>query len=476
MSKLLRNLNFNPKICFGIITFCFCVFILLCSFLYPFTSDDVRFYETTHVNLFQTLKTQALHEAPRFLNLVVIVGLYFGMKFKMFFCLLNPFVQICIPYFLFYFVKGRKLNINSQADVLPFLLICLMYLFVIPSPSSTIFWTGGAFNYSWPFLFCLILLCLFRFTYKGRKFKDIWYINLLWLFIGFVSGMSNENTGPMMFGVSFCFLLLCKYKHIKIPKYVYFAFFGVILGVSLLFGLGGSSNRLHKVYAYNFFVNSDLSSKLLFSLHHFNKFLQAMYFIPIITSIALLLLAYDKKMTVIKKENFILSLFFLLCCFILAFVLFAAPLVPQRAYFSAGCFCLISFCLFLDLFKEVYKIYLLKYLTLFFMSYCLVITPLVLLPYFNLYKDFKKRDAQIFLAKEKGKKRTYADVIYIVPSPTKNLNIEYLDLVRHHSEQHKETLKKWYGIEVIVPEETTLSLTNRNPLIKKEKLDISLNK
>ncbi len=476
MTKLFKNININPKICFGIIAFCFCSFILLCSFLYPFTSDDVRFYVTTQGGLFQTLKYQVLTEAPRFLNLVAIIGLYFGLKFKMFFCFVNPFIQICIPYFLFYFLKGRKLNINNQADILPFLFICLTYLFMIPSPSSTLFWIAGSLNYSWAFLFCLLVLCLFRFTYQGNQFKNIWYINLLVFFIGFVSGMSNENTGPMMIGVSLSFILLCKYKHIKIPKYIYFAFFGVVLGVALMFGLGGSSRRLNDSFVYSFFVHSDLSNKLLFSIHHFNKFLKALYFMPVIIFIALLLIAYDKKTEVIKKEKFILSSFFLICGFILAFVLFAAPLVGERAYFSAGCFCLISFYFFIDLFKDVYKIYLLKYLTLLFAIYCLIISPLVLLPYFSLYKDFKERDKQIYLAKEKGGKKAYTDIIFIVPGPTRNLTITYLDLVKHHSYKHKEALKKWYGIEVIVPDETNLSITNKNPLMKFPKLDISLNK
>ena len=130
----------------------------------------------------------------------------------------------------------------------------------------------------------------------------------------------------------------------------------------------------------------------------------------------------------------------------------------------------------LDLFRDVYKVYLLKYITLFFAIYCLIISPLVIIPYFSLYKNFKERDTQIFLAKEKGKKKAYTDMIFIAPGPTRNLTITYLDLVKHHSEKHKETLKKWYGIEVIVPDETNFSITNKNPLMKSPKLDISLNK
>ncbi|MCR5504000.1 MAG: DUF6056 family protein, partial [Elusimicrobiaceae bacterium] len=385
MEKLFKNLEVKPQICFGVITFCFCAFILLCTYLYPFTSDDVRFYVATRTDFWGTIKMQALSEAPRFLNLVAVAGLYFGLKFKLFFVLLNPFIQICIPYFLFYFVKGRKLNINNQADILPFLLICLMYLFMIPSSSTTLFWTGGAFNYSWAFLFSLLILCLFRYTYSGKLLKNTWYINAIWLFIGLAAGMSNENTGPMMFGISFCFIALCKYKHIKLPKYIYFIFCGIILGIALMFGLGGSYRRLHNNYIYSFFVNSDIKSKLFFSLYHFNVFLKALYFMPIITFLTLLLIACDKKMLVIKQEKFILSVFFLLCGLVLAFVLFAAPLVAERAYFSAGIFCIISLMLLLDVFQDTYKIYLLKYLTLCFGIYCLIITPLVVLPYFDLY-------------------------------------------------------------------------------------------
>lgn len=466
MAKLFKNLNFNPKICFSIITFCFYIFILLCSFLYPFTSDEVRGFIVVHENFLKSLSDLFFLEAPRFMNLLVIFGSYLGPKFKIFFYIINPLVQICIVYSIFYFIKGRRLDINRRTDIFPFLLICLMSLFMVSSPSTTLFWIAGALNYSWPFLFCLITLCLYRFTYQGNKLKNVWYINLLCLFIGFVSGMSNENTGPMMFAISLCFILFCKYKKIQIPKYIYFAFFGTVLGITLLFGLGGSYRRLHENYIYTFFVNSDLNNKLLFSLHHFDRFLKALYYLPVITFIALLFIAYDKKTEIIKQEKFILSLFFLICGFVLAFVLFAAPLVPERAYFSAGIFCLISFLFLLDLFRDVYKVYLLKYITLFFAIYCLIISPLVIIPYFSLYKNFKERDTQIFLAKEKGKEKVYTDMIYIVPGPTKNLTITYLDLVRHRSAQHKKTLKQWYGVEIIIPDETNFSLVNTNPMMR----------
>ena len=456
MAKLFRNLNFNPKICFGIITFCFCVFILLCSSLYPFTSDEARFFALSQQGLIKALKIQLFQEAPRFLNLIGIIGIYFGPKIKILFCLINPIVQFAIAYGLFYFVKGRKLNINSQKDVLPFLLICLMYLFLTPSISSSIFWIFGSLNYSWAFSFCLMVLCIYRFTYQGAKLKNTWYINLLWLFIGFVAGMSNENTGPMMFGISCCFILFCKYKKFKIPRYVYFSFLGILLGVTAMFGFGGSSTRL-SAYVYSYFIDKNLVDKLFFSLHHFNLFLKALYFIPVITFIMLLLIAYDKKLEVMKKEKFILSVFFLFCGLLVAFVLFAAPLVPKRAYYSAGIFCIISFCFFLDLFYDVYKIYLLKYITLIFFVYCLIISPLVLIPYVSLYKNFKARDAQIYAEKAKGKKEIYTDAIFLVAAPTKNLTIVYLDIVKHPSLQHKETLKKWYGIDIIIPDETNFS-------------------
>ncbi len=472
MKKLLKNVNLNPKICFGIIAFFFCAFILLCSFLYPFTSDEVRGFIIVRENFLRSLSDMFFTEAPRFMNLLMIVGSYLGPKFKIFFCIINPLIQLCIVYSLFYFIKGRRLDINRKADVFPFLLICLMYLFMVPSPSTTLFWIAGASNYSWVFLFCLFILCLYRFTYERKIFKSVWYINLLWLFIGFVSGMSNENTGPMMLGLSFCFILFCKYKKFKTPKYIYFSFVGILAGVAAMFGFGGSSARLSS-YVYTFFVNASLSKKLFFSLYHFNKFLKALYFLPVITGIALLLVLYDKKNKVLKSEKFILSLFFLLCGLVLAFVLFAAPLVPERAYYSAGIFCFISFLFFLDLFKDVYKIYLLKYFTLFFTVYCLIIFPLVLVPYFSLYKNFKKRDAQIILAKEKGKDKAYTDTIPILAGPTKNLTITYLDLVKHHSERHKVTLKKWYGIEVVVPQENKFEYLVTNNLLRTKEQNLT---
>lgn len=469
MRFLSEKLNIKPKFYFLFISVCFIIFILLCSFLYPLSSDDIKAAVAVQENVFKALHDMFFAEAPRFFNIFVMAWLL-GKKYKILFCLINPIVQLGLVYGLFYFVRGRRLNINNKADILPFLLICLICLFMVPSPSTTLFWMGGALNYSWAFLLCLALLCLYRFTYKGCKLKNTWYINLFCLFLGFVDGMSNENTGPMMFGISLCFLLLCKYKKIKIPSYIYFSFLGIICGAAAMFGLGGSSERLNG-YVYTFFVNAGISKKLFFSLYHFNQFLTALYFIPVMVFIGLILMVYDLKKKVFQ-EKFILSAFFLFCGLLTAFVLFAAPLGPLRAYYSAAMFCIISFLFFLDFFYDMYKIYLLKYFTLSFLIYCIIIAPLVLLPYFSLYNNFKKRDAQIYLAKAQGKKSVVADIVYLVPAPTKNLTIEYLDLVKHHSEQHKDTLKKWYGIEVLVPDSTNLSFTNQNPLMPNYKVKL----
>lgn len=455
MHFLFKKLEIKPKYFFGVIAFFFCLFIFICSALYPFTSDEVRFAVAAQENLFQAIKAMMFLEAPRFLNPLLITGLYWGAKFKIFFCIVNPLVQICTTYFLFYFIKGRKLNINKREDILPFSLICLSCLFMIPSPSSTLFWISGALDYSWAFLPCLLTLCLYRFTYKGEKFKNTWYINLICLFLGFASGMSNENTGPMMLGVSLCFILLCKYKKIKISSYIYLSFIGIILGISAMFGIGGSFQRLN-AFVYNSWVNMSIGNKLFFSLHHFNNFLAALYYIPVIIFGGLLLVLYDIKKKVLQ-EKFILSAFFLLTGLLMAFVLFASPYTPKRAYYSAGIFCLISFFFFLDFFYDIYKIYILKYFTLLFLSYCLVISPLVIIPYVSLYKNFKIRESQILLSKKQDKTIVCTDRIYKISAPTKNLTIVYLDLVKHVSiVQHRETLKKWYGIEVLIPDSSNL--------------------
>lgn len=201
---------------------------------------------------------------------------------------------------------------------------------MVPSPSTTLFWVAGAFNYSWAFLFCVLVLCLFRFTYKGKQLKNTWYINVLIFFIGLSAGMSNENTGPMMFGISLCFILFCKYKKIQIPKYIYFAFFGTVLGITLLFGLGGSYRRLHENYIYTFFVNSDLINKLLFSVHHLNKFLKALYFVPVIIFTALLLIAYDKKNGSYQKRKIYFKFVFPYMRFCISFCFICGPFSSRK--------------------------------------------------------------------------------------------------------------------------------------------------
>ena len=453
MQSLFKKLEINPQNCFIFIAICFCLFILICSALYPFSQDEVRLYIYSQQSLFNTIKTEMFGEAPRLLNLLVIVGIYWGAKFKVLFCILNPLIQLGIVCGLFYLVKGRKLDINKQADILPFLFMCLTCLFMIPSPATTQFCIAGTFNYSWTFALCLSVLCLYRYTYQGNVFKNAWYVNLICLFLGFAAGMSNENTGPMMLGISLCFFLYCKYKKIKIPGYVYLSFLGIILGLAVMFGCNGSLKRLHTSFLYASWLEESIFNKLFYYLPRFHDFLAAVYFVPVLVFIGLSLMAYDLKKKVFQ-EKFILSAFFLFCGLTTAFVLVAAPLVPGRAFYSAGMFCLISLFFFLDFFYDVYKIYILKYFTLIFLVYCLLISPFVVLPYVSLYKNFKIREAQILLSKAQGKEQVCSEVISIVPAPTQNLTIEYLDLIKHHSKGYQDTLKQWYGIEVIVPNNT----------------------
>ena len=122
MTFLFLKLKIKPKICFKIISVCFAILILICSFLYPFTSDDIKAAVAVQENVFKALHDMFFAEAPRFFNIFMAAWLL-GKKYKILFCLINPIVQLGNLYGLFYFVKGRRLNINSKADILPFLLI-----------------------------------------------------------------------------------------------------------------------------------------------------------------------------------------------------------------------------------------------------------------------------------------------------------------------------------------------------------------
>ncbi len=425
----MTKININPKIMYITTIVIFVAIICFFTAIYPETYDEFRLAHDTLAKTLAQIKTTLTTDAPRFLMIFHILFLRFSEVWRVVFSILNPFVQLFIVFGLFFVATGRKVNFKTTQDFFPFLLLCLMYLFLSPTPSNTLFWISGAICYSWGFVPPLILLCLFRKTIDGTILKSTKLKNFLMLIIGFASGMSNENTGPMMFGLAVLFFIYCKYKKIKIPQFYYFAFTGVILGIIAMFGSGASAYRASRDFIFTIWKDFTLIQKFSIFIIKINNFLNALFWIPVIGLTGLFIILYDKKKQIIKNKDFILSFLFSIFAIILFGALFVAPSASLRAYYSSAIFFFISFLMLVLLIRKIYSFNCAKYLSLILLIICIIESPLIAIPHLRAYKEHKQRLDFAFQQKKAHSPYVFLTRLTILKGPTKNWTIEYCDIV-----------------------------------------------
>ncbi len=424
-----KKINIKPQILFGMTIAIFVVIILFFTATYPQTMDELRFSHETWAGTFRQIKRTLTTDSPRFAIIIDILLSHYPAFWKILFTALNPFVQLFILLGSFFVITGRKINFKSKEDFYPFFLLVLMYLLVIPSPSNTLFWLTGAMVYSWGFVPPLILLCLFRKSIDGKTLKDSFLNNILMVLCGFTVGMSNENTGPMMFGLTILFLIYCKFKKIKIPKFYYFTLVGIILGITAMFGSGAGAYRAKgNAFLYDWLL-LPITDKIILFIGQCSKILNATFWIPIINLFGLLLVLYDKKKTVLKDKDFILSSLFCICAFVLALVFGILPDVLLRVYYSSAVFLFISFIMMLLLVKRLYLINFMKYLALLFLILGVIAGPLIAIPHISLHQQDQYRRSFV-----KENRKTKHDILfvprlYVFSAPTENWSIIYYDIL-----------------------------------------------
>lgn len=420
------------------------LFILIFSALRPYGMDEFRNNYSSVKDIFAGFLSAYMTENTRIGALVNNVLLYWG---KWSFLVLNPLVQLLIVFQLYGLIFLRLPDFKTLKDFLPFALIILASVFASAQPDNTIFWMNGACSYSWLMPCFLLLLILLRLHLE----KNLILPNKLWIKAGifaaaFFTGMSNENNAPMAFCIFILFGLYCLYKKIKPPFWYYWALAGIAAGLAALFGAPGLYKRLD-YWVFEDFRQSSMLKKMFMHASKMNDFFKISFFIPIINILGLVLCAADgdKPAPVLKNKNFLYSFFFWGVSFTLAFVLFNAPAISLRVFYSASLLALVAFIFFIEYLREVYKFKLYKYI--FAASLALVVTalPRFTVPYINLYQQNIAREAQIKHAKQQGKTFIYCQKFTVMKGPTENLEIEYYDYLNLLAIKQ---VQKYYGIEL----------------------------
>ncbi|MDR1123661.1 MAG: DUF6056 family protein [Elusimicrobiota bacterium] len=395
-------------------------FIALLSALFPYGVDE---YFADLSTLRKTL--DAVIYAHK--NINQRIGVFYGVTVlccgKWLFVLLNPLVQLFLCNTFFYFIFLRRPDFKSFKDIPIFGCLLLLSFMAVPAPSETLFWIGGAVNYSWHMVSFMIILCVLRAAAGGITVKDGRRNILLLALAGFATGMSNENNAPMALIICAGFWALFIFNKKRAPLWFYGILAGIAAGLAITFGSGTLQQRLTH-YSFESFRSASLEMKLLFHLNHFHDLL-ADTLLPVITpALAAFALAQNFK-TAVKNTDFLLAVLCWAISMVLAFVLFMAPSVgSMRIFYSAGVFAFLAFMLAVKFLRDIYGINFFRYLFAGLGIVFIVMLPLIVLPYFNLHGQNAARVALLRTAKAPVVK---IPPLTVVGCPWPNFTIAYYD-------------------------------------------------
>ncbi|MDR0952801.1 MAG: DUF6056 family protein [Elusimicrobiota bacterium] len=443
----------NKKSVWLVLGVLYLLFIFLFSYLYPFGMDEYYGYNLSLKESIRRIFETLWMHSPK-------IGVVFGSTImylgKWAFLLINPFVQLGIVLSIFYFVYLRLPDYKNLQDLPACILIALLSIFAVSVPSNTLFWIGGAVNYSWPMFIFLLFLCFLRAQYVGKPlFKDIWQ-NWLWvLVLAIFWGMSNENNSPMAFIILFAYAMFFLYRKITLPKWFYFAALGVIGGLCFMFFSPALSARMADNASD--FASKPFLTKIFFHINHMDIFVRASLCLPPLTFLGLLICGLDRDRQAFKNENFILSLICFIIAFGLASALFLAPnIVGGRPFYSATVISIVAFIFLLEYIGQAYRFMLLKYVSLLMIVFSVLILPLFAMPYFDLHKQAAERAALLSAAKLDGKKHIFLPYYLVKSAPLKNYDIIFFDVLYTRPDERLAYLKINVSPIAVVPSQLKL--------------------
>lgn len=413
-------------------------FIFLFSYLFPLGADEYNAAFFPLCDLAYSYKLTFLELTPKIGALIGAAVLFCG---RWLFLVLNPLMQLGLWLAVFYFIHLRLPDVKDGRDMPVMLLMLLLSVLAVATPDSTLFWSNGAMNYSWPLFFYMIALCYLRLIYEGRA-QATGALKLLFLFIvGVISGTSNENNAPLAALICFLFWIFMGVKKRKMPLGFYALFLGVSCGMAIFFA---SPALINRAVSFGENVGADISEKLFWHIGHLDNFLCVNFYLPALSFLSLAVFAFDKDKRELKNRDYVMACLSLLLCFCAAGILFFAPEIGFRVYYSATVFSIAAFIFVLKYVKTVYRFNLARYFTAAAFIFGVVIAPTVVLPYFSLHRQEAQRWAALSRAKEAN--RTYAVLpVFIIPrTPVANYTIIYYEPIFRPNVE----LQYFYGINV----------------------------
>lgn len=362
-----------------------CMFVLIFTLncITHYTSDDYayRFIFKSHLptadsekidGVFSIIKSQISHYELWNGRFVAHSIVQFFMQYnKIIFNFFNSLIFILLG-FIIYSILKKVANINNKLETFIFI-FSLLWLFT-PEFGKSVLWLSGAGNYLWT---SIIYSSFLLFNLRTQKSNLVTYI--IAIFLGFISGATNENSGPAIILV---IILLVLWRYLSSKSLDAWRIVGILsscVGYLIMFTAPGSQKRGHQEMSFAL-----LKDRLV---HVYSESVSHFFFAYLILILFIFVLVYQNKYS---KTNIIFTTILLIGHFSSIFSLVLAPQQPLRTLFGSNVLLIIAIVYLLNNISGF--IPLKKYL-----SISLVTISIIVYSYaFNdLYKSHLEVDNQI---------------------------------------------------------------------------------
>lgn len=241
---------------------------------------------------------------------------------KIIFNIFNTFAFILLMYLIYAIIETRS-SIKKPGMLLA--QIAMLLWLMIPSFGQTVLWVSGAGNYLWTSLFYTGFLLLYL-----KNLDDHLFVILGSIFLGFLTGVTNENSGPATILVAVCIFLLNIIINKKIKIYQITGILFSVLGFISMMSSAGSQKRGHIDLSIEV-LSRNLTNIFTNSMIHF-------YFFYLLILVLILILSLLKAINA-KDIYFIILL--LIGHFACIYSLILVSEQPLRVLFGASVYLVI---------------------------------------------------------------------------------------------------------------------------------------
>lgn len=412
-------MNKKRNIIFGIILVLVFFLIFLLNNKTLFVSDDYIYHYVfdsripikstrrvkTLVDVVKSMKSHYYLWGGRivchfFLQIVFIFG-------KTVFNIFNSLMFLIFGYLIYK-------HVNTEKKVKPLLLaiIYAMIFVFVPQPGSTIFWKSGSANYLWASNIMLGFTLIYKKYYDNDNIKDNFLNMFLLLIYGLIVGCLNENSGCALIISEILYIIYFKLKNKEIPKWFITGLVGTITGYIILLIAPGNFVRADVMYEKVDYSIPSLFKNFLILTRLTSDYIKTIIYI-LIVSIFLYKKNRSKNIKEIFLNNF-LQINYILFSLASIYSLIISPAYPERCWFFAFIFILITIGINVNLIDKKNDLYI-KLMKIFSVIIIFISISEYSMAFYTIdlsQKDLTKQLVEIKKQKKSGKKDIVVRAVY----------------------------------------------------------------